>query len=127
MATFKVGQRVRLIYQVPASIAMWGDRIGCEGTIVCMGNHVRPDSFCSVRFDVSPEVWAIEAAYHLAPLTDPKAAAFIANIKKLKPYDEPVRHPVRQDVPMATYLNNTLYCTERGAFMLGSDGTWTAL
>jgi hypothetical protein len=37
--------------------------------------------------------------YQLAPLTDPGADAFIERIKKLKPYDEPVRKTVVHDLP----------------------------
>ena len=77
MATFKVGQRVRIVY------SKWG----LEGreTIIHRIPSLRADSDCD--FFLDGERWAANFS-SLAPLTDPGADAFIERIKKLKP--EPV-------------------------------------
>lgn len=100
MATFKVGQRVRItdISNRDLCPNFAADVIGRHGVI----EEERPsgDYFNRwvVRYYGPPARDANEfgpnrAAFRscdLAPLTDPKADEFIESLKKLKPYEEPV-------------------------------------
>ena len=89
MATFKVGDRVRLVYQDEGSARMWGSRVGCEGVITSIGR--RPGFACEVRFDGEGPDWDIELFAHLAPLAPPDAWAADAVRKVTRPvHVEPV-------------------------------------
>ena len=100
MANFKVGQRVRVI-------ANHGDKVGDmivghEGMLVrrksewWCGDRCFPVWIVSVPTapfsdplsNLRPDEWACMDE-ELAPLTDPKADAFLESIRKLKPYEEP--------------------------------------
>lgn len=94
MATFKVGQRVRVV--TPGCCP---EAFRKEATILSLpGSHPNPgfrdcygvnvDGLEPPFFAALGRYWG--AAYCFEPLTDPKADAFIERIKKLKPYDEPV-------------------------------------
>lgn len=117
MATFSIGQRVRIIGPADGSSSL----VGREATIYDI--H-RPPGFVERLFGERGPRWSDEAlahsvhpketayllnvdghgryasmfwpfgvigfpAYWLAPLDDPKADAFVEAIKKLKPYEEP--------------------------------------
>ena len=86
MATFKVGQRVRVIKARHAK-----EIIGMETTITSEG-------FVDVWGDFGYRTqWSDANGYpghlaeHLAPLTDPGADAFIERIKKLAREPQPVK------------------------------------
>ena len=81
MATFKVGQRVRLISQDPSSIARWGNYIGQEAIVVAT-SHPHFSWALGIQFLSEQQLWAAMPR-HLAPLTDPKADEFIEGLKKL--------------------------------------------
>jgi hypothetical protein len=88
MATFKVGQRVKLI------VKRWGDCVwGDEGTVCGPDIHYQ----YTVQFDRVPGNRHFCNDYHLAPLTDPDEAAqrFLQSLKNLKPYEEPTCNPYR--------------------------------
>ena len=91
MATFKVGQRVKLV-AIDAHLG-WMPRPPAmgEGGIVVPGG-VSNNLTCRVLFDKARGSTTDGAfgcfAHEIAPLTDPKADEFIERIKKLKP--EPV-------------------------------------
>ncbi len=86
MSAFKVGQRVRVVGQDEGSVTWWGCVRGREATIVAIPFENRD---CGIEIEGDTRTW--RADFHrLAPLTDPKADAFIESIKKLKPYEEPV-------------------------------------
>lgn len=90
MATFKVGQRVRII----GARKGWERIIGRE-TVILEGPI---DWFGDIGYKtgVSEELRVPgHHAAHLAPLTDPKADAFLERIRKLKPYDEPKVEPAK--------------------------------
>lgn len=102
MATFYVGQRVRLISHFGIPYRRPGVQtvpVGTEGVIVG-GAYIH-----SVTREL---VYSVDFAGHgftraccpesLAPLTDPKADQFIEWVKKIKP--EPVAVPVRQGTPI---------------------------
>ena len=88
MATFRVGQRVKRVGD-----PMPGDPVGYASN-TCMplgatGIVTRLSTETTwVRNDVTNKEWP---CFHhtLAPLTDPKADAFIESIKQMKPYSEP--------------------------------------
>ena len=84
MATFKVGQRVRVVGQAESSKHLWGSIVGVEAVI-----HAAPylDADCGIALAGDTRIWRSDFAY-LAPLTDPKADAFIERVKSWKP--EPV-------------------------------------
>ncbi len=95
MATYRVGQRVRVVDCEPDAFNSHR-AIGKEGSIVEVGDFL---GWGGLRFayrvvlDFDPRgVWRFNAK-HLAPITDTGADAFIERIKKLKPYDEPVVAP----------------------------------
>lgn len=88
---FKVGQRVRVIAHAGFT-PLDSIVIGKEGVIAAIeGRFYRvhvPDAIPTYR-------WGFLAS-ELAPLTDPGADAFMERIKKLKPYEEPVRVTPRE-------------------------------
>ena len=91
MATFKVGQRVRKVeMQRPednGGLRYLGSPlapIGTEGTVVALRNEA---CAVDVAWDGYPSrglasAWRV-MLYQLAPLTDPKADAFVESLKKL--------------------------------------------
>lgn len=97
MATFKVGQRVRIVK---------GGNTGAQGTILSPLQRLRLEHIRTlevrdvdahhVAIDGVPiphgyvQPWAFPPDF-LSPLTDPKADAFMERIKKLEPL--PVREP----------------------------------
>lgn len=95
MATFKVGQRVKKIRHRLPSEPDYDPRqvyivpLGHEGTVL----GYAADGDVRVTFDnFQLPSWAdcVECRPgQLAPLTDPLADAFVASIKRLKPYEEP--------------------------------------
>lgn len=83
MATFRVGQRVRII-----GACAYPEWIGCEVTILGLpgSEPAFPDAYSFTRpsGDFDPPGRSYSALPHrLAPLTDPKADAFIESIKRL--------------------------------------------
>lgn len=95
MATFKVGDRVRVIALRPVTFRT-RVRVGMQGRIVqagpveTWGGHMA--EWAVDLDDVWQELFGLDS-WELAPLTDPKADEFIERIKKLKPYDEPTVRP----------------------------------
>lgn len=95
MTTFRVGQRVRIVWLGGAAARRASDVLGREGTITAIPSAWHPRAECDVEIDGAPAVaygyedrpWAA-LFVNLAPLTDPKADAFIESVKKWKP--EPV-------------------------------------
>jgi hypothetical protein len=87
MATFKVGQRVRLIRQNPASIARWGNVIGREATVVEVPGW---KADCRVLVDGDPVPFNSQFD-HLAPLTDPGCESFL---QAMRDYANKQRTPV---------------------------------
>lgn len=96
MTTFKVGQRVRIVRVGPTCRPVVRALVGREGTIVAIpSNSYFAVAECDVEIDGAP---ATSLGFddkpfasrfdNLAPLTDPKADAFIESVKKWKP--EPV-------------------------------------
>jgi len=94
MATFKVGQRVRVIRTKLHPETLWREatvigalRIGLssDGSNY-MGYPIDIDGFGTVNRlggkIIAEPTW-------IAPLTDPAADAFLESIRKMKPYDEP--------------------------------------
>ena len=84
MATFKVGQRVRIVAQSPNST---GSYVGEEGTIVGAYDGQRDwivefGKWMHEPTDIA-ETQGVFFNFELAPLTDPKADEFIARLKKL--------------------------------------------
>ena len=84
MATFKMGQRVKLARCSPG----FERNIGATGVIAALGitwcNH--PGAIVNWD-DGAHGYW--ERLMYLEPLTDPAADAFVESIKKMKPYEEP--------------------------------------
>lgn len=100
MATFRVGQRVRL---VNVRYARNPDFHPCEGdevTILGLPGVVPdyPESYAITRPEHHPRTKDTYSAppYRLAPLTDPRADEFIERIKKLG--REPVGLPQKETV-----------------------------
>jgi hypothetical protein len=99
MATFKVGQRVKVI---AVDGLKWSFLVGCTGTIIPVP-PVPPLSRQAKDFPVDLDglpcplpsgTWGFNAD-QLAPLTDPKAEAFIEGLKKLAREPAPLeRHAV---------------------------------
>lgn len=85
MAKFKVGQRVRVLDGAGFPLA------GHECTVRSL--H---DEFCGVTPDVAVHGTLDWYAMHtvLRPLTDPKADAFMASVKKWGPLHEEPKVPV---------------------------------
>lgn len=81
MATFKVGQRVKSIYQ-GANCTV---RFGAEGVVEGLGGIVWPSGYM-VRFDRDSDVTSTNPCNcredTLAPLTDPRAEEFIADMER---------------------------------------------
>jgi hypothetical protein len=106
MATFKVGQRVKVVSVEGAITQADLEALGKEGVIVALG-PVRCGGILSSidrEYNVRLEGVSVTPNYgfdacHLAPLTDPKADAFIERIKNLKPYEEPTRNPYQPLTP----------------------------
>lgn len=92
MATFKVGQRVRIVR------SRWAFRVGAQATIIALHRSTwRTDGRTGDAWDLDVDgvgrigVHGHQIAYfsdELAPLTDPKADAFLDSIRKLKPLHE---------------------------------------
>jgi len=94
MATYKPGQRVRIIacYPVGPDAPNIGpdapEVVGCEGTIV--GPYIGPRGPWDYEMFVDGygrRLLCVQAN-EIVPL-DPPAQAFVESIKKLKPYEEP--------------------------------------
>lgn len=90
MATFRVGQRVRML---PTVAHPWSD----EGIVEAI-DKIHPLTLRPACWVVSDKPHPADAEMHfrwavatedLQPLTDPGADAFMERIKKLKPYEEP--------------------------------------
>lgn len=99
MATFRVGQRVRITQESPDSNAP-ARCCGKTAVIVSIPSELIQGRDCDILIDDFPRSWVESGAYQagfwqLSPLTDPKADAFIESIKKLG------REPVN-DVPKVT-------------------------
>lgn len=88
MATFKVGQKVKVIAQVPASIECYGSRIGQEAVVEAL-THQTYGGALTIAFLSDGAKWAA-IPEHLAPLTDPKADEFIEGLKKLAREPAPI-------------------------------------
>lgn len=93
MATFSMGQRVRML---PTIDNDWGDEGTVTGFYYGPWDAPRFEGYCvMVKADhhrSGDPRWDNDWCCHprdLAPLTDPKAERFIESIKKLKPYEEP--------------------------------------
>ena len=115
MATFKVGQRVKIV-----SLAGWdpgetgGPPLGAEGIVVevdcgCWRYIVDMPGYLHQPTDMEQQThWGFDGP-ELAPLTDPGADAFLERIRKLKPYDEPkVEHEweTKKLVPASTITDD---------------------
>ena len=92
MATFKVGQRVRKLCMAPPQFK-WRPvhHPGSEGTVIDVtvkGSLWWREVVYIVSYDRDPMYPASAVAHMLAPLTDPKADAFLASLKK-PVYEEP--------------------------------------
>ena len=92
---YRVGQRVRVVGMAPGAVdESRGRMIGAEGVIARRSHDPRWEwivDLPTVRGFVTTRLAATE--WHadscmLVPLTDPKADAFIENIKRLKPYED---------------------------------------
>jgi hypothetical protein len=93
MATFRIGDRVRVVAAHPPLPQDAAQLIGKEGEVM---QHPYPS--CT-RWPVAVRIGGTMALFtpgELAPLTDPKADAFVESIKKLKPYEEPKVEPVKE-------------------------------
>jgi hypothetical protein len=93
MATFKVGQRVRLVSATFTSPAI--DFVGREATIVAIPSR-NGERDCSIDIDgadarqFGSKFPSFNCSFaRLAPLTDPKADAFLESIRQLKPLQIP--------------------------------------
>lgn len=111
MATFKVGDRVRIVNS-RCGKSIW---IGKEGAIwkiepggwcrMMIARGMPPDAMAySVCIDgvgeLSPKGFEIAfEAHNLAPLSDPKADEFVERIRKMKPEPEIVAPRVTEDIP----------------------------
>jgi hypothetical protein len=90
MATFKVGQRVRIVAQGDDSQRLWGRVIGREGVVVLLV-HPRYHDKLAVRIDGDAhEYWGFRAS-SLAPLTDPGCESFL---QAMRDYANKQRTPV---------------------------------
>ncbi len=89
MATFKVGQRVKVVGHVLEPGNM--DYRGHEGVITGFEppEAVHNGLSIAVQIDRVPHSWCF-APHELAPLTDPKADEFIEKVKNWEPLREPV-------------------------------------
>ena len=97
MATFKVGDRVRLIQQADDSIMLFGRMVGAEGSILDFAPLFR-DCDCRVKFDGHAKPWSCPFN-HLAPLLPPAADEWAAD--KVKSVTKPTYiEPERKVSPM---------------------------
>ncbi|MCK9361906.1 hypothetical protein M0Q28_06850 [Patescibacteria group bacterium] len=97
MATFKVGDRARIVDAADLDCPQW---VGCEVTILrCPGWHpLYPNDYEITR----PSTEVLYAAtygapgHHLAPLTNPGADAFVERMKRLgrEPINDAPKVPV---------------------------------
>ncbi len=101
MATFKVGQGVKKVSHRIGGSGGWGAPIGAEGVIGSAPDDPENRGQWGVLWDGYQSTHDTHeycvAAYMIAPLTDPKADAFIESLKKMKPYMEPsiVEYPAK--------------------------------
>lgn len=86
MANFKVGQRVRKVRMNPPRLQVIP--LGTEGVIVAERDA---DGEYGVRWncDMAGFGFLYASSWMLAPLTDPKADAFIESLKKLAREPQP--------------------------------------
>lgn len=92
MAKFKVGQRVRVIaHYGHRRDAPYGGWVGQEGTIIAR-RWLGIFSGWSWFLNLGGFEWHFHDA-ELAPLTDPKAGAFLESIRRLKPLDDEPKQP----------------------------------
>lgn len=95
MATFKVGQRVKKIAHDPERMHRMLVPVGASGVILAASSW-HPDAWV-VDFPGCASTDPYWVNFHLmsfqiAPLTDPKADAFLESIRKMKPlHEEPKR------------------------------------
>jgi hypothetical protein len=102
MAKFKVGQRVRVIGHFGGSRIPREKRwIGHEGTIIARPWHGILSGW-NWYLDLNGFRYYFHDA-ELAPLTDPKADAFLESIRKLKPLYEPQVGDLTQPQGEKTY------------------------
>jgi hypothetical protein len=80
VSAFRVGQRARLIYQNLASILTWGDARGSEGVIAAVPGPY--GHACVWLRDGDSVKWEITSFSSLAPLTDPRAEEFVADMER---------------------------------------------
>jgi hypothetical protein len=93
MAKFKAGDRVKKVAPPPDGI----NDVPMGATGVVIGPGVFSGDYYLVDFSPVGLDNANMAAYQLAPLTDPKADAFIEQVKKWKPEPETSRPCVDAD------------------------------
>jgi hypothetical protein len=86
MAKFRVGQKVRLIAYKAGDLREVPLR--AEGVIVKRGTLTATGP-CDFSVDFAAFGKRGCNACQLAPLTDPKADAFLESMRKMKPYEEP--------------------------------------
>lgn len=84
MATFKVGQRVKVVYILEDAPWCRANLLGRETTILAQ----LADDLWEVDLPGFSESRARLNGSRLAPLTDPGADAFLESIRKLKPLHE---------------------------------------
>ena len=82
MAKFKVGDRTKIIDQSPMSLALHGNMLGMQVTIVSFDSKL-PD-----LYDIVVNVDGLRGDWHtkqcrLAPLTDPNAEWATEQVRKL--------------------------------------------
>lgn len=99
MATFKVGQRVKLVDGPDMKQKLW---VGCEVTVLDLPGWsiTYPQHYRITRpaTEISREFLSFGAlGSHLSPLTDPGADRFIESIKKLgrEPINEAPKERVK--------------------------------
>lgn len=90
MSQFRVGQRVRIVWQHEHSAQRLGSVVGLEATITLIGGCDNPRDECRLSVDGDCRTWTAPFSA-LAPLTDPSADAFMERLKKLG--REPVNSP----------------------------------
>lgn len=104
MSTYKVGQRVRIVYEDSDCCGQTGVIWAIDTTTPWHPDDSKtnpPGYLIDIdgwgRYAEDGDLLAFEA-HELAPLTDPAADAFIESIKRLKPYEEPKVAPARVKV-----------------------------
>lgn len=101
MATFKVGDRVKFVRHAHYTNPI---PLGTTGTVI-ERLRLTIDDEVSVLVDAAHDGGTRERyakPWQLAPLTDPKADAFLEKMRKLKPYEE--REPVLIEVGDGLYV-----------------------